>query len=72
MMRDRKIDKVTATPEEIEALFGIPRGTLGNLRWQKRGPRYFKVGLRRVLYKLDDVRSWIERNPILTSDCIDS
>ncbi len=58
MIRDFK--KVTATPSQVEAIYGIPRGSLANLRWQKAGPKFFKVGPRRILYRLTDVEEWIE------------
>ena len=60
------------SPAQVEFLFGIPRGSLANLRWQKKGPRYFKAGSRRILYKAEDVKSWIERNPVLTADSTDA
>jgi predicted DNA-binding transcriptional regulator AlpA len=56
------------SPADVETLFGIPRGSLANLRWEKRGPRYFKVGARRVLYRLADIRAWTESAPVLTKE----
>ena len=56
------------TPAEVEAIFGIPRGSLANMRWAKRGPRYFKAGHKKVLYRVTDVKEWIERSPVLTLD----
>ena len=64
-MRER-IEKITATPSEIEKIFGIPKTSLANLRWSRRGPRFFKAGPRRVLYRVADVQEWIESRPILT------
>ena len=63
-----KIHRITATPAEVEQIFGIPRGSLANLRWAKRGPKYYKAGSRRVLYRLQDVREWIESSPVQTLD----
>ena len=60
--------KKMLSPAAVEALFGIPRGSLANLRWAKKGPRYYKVGSRRVLYRLEDIRSWIESNPVITTE----
>ena len=56
------------SPVEVEQVFGIPRGSLANMRWAKRGPRYFKVGIRRVLYRLVDVKEWVESSPVQTID----
>lgn len=61
----------TATAKQISAMYGIPTGTLANLRCQKRGPRYYKIGCgRKVLYALSDVEDWIMRNPVLTSESL--
>jgi hypothetical protein len=62
-----KEKKVMATPGEIEELFGIPKGTLANLRCQRKGPPFLKVGLRKVLYRLSDVESWIMKGEVKTS-----
>ncbi len=63
--------KVTATPAEISEMFGIPQGTLANLRWAKKGPRYFKKpGGRGVFYLLADVKEWITSEPVLTRDSL--
>ena len=56
------------SPAQVEVVFGIPRGSLANLRWAKRGPLYFKAGPRRVLYRVTDVRAWIEKHPVQTAD----
>ncbi len=65
---DSGFKKITATPAEIERIFGIPRGTLANLRWQKKGPTYYKAGARKVIYMVDDVSAWLSRKPVLTRE----
>ena len=64
--------KLTATPKEVECIFGIPRGSLANLRWQKKGPKYYKAGARRVIYMVEDVEKWLSRNPVSTMDSIEA
>jgi hypothetical protein len=61
----------SATPQEVSQIFGIPAGTLANLRSKKEGPRFFKRG-RRVVYFFADVESWLRQNPVLTRDSNDS
>ena len=57
------------SPADVEALYGIPRGSLANLRWSRKGPKFFKVGgARRVLYRSEDIRGWIESHPVLTKE----
>jgi len=63
------LQKLTITTAEAAAMFGIPKGTLNNLRYQKRGPKYFKRG-KRCLYKPQDILRWIEERPVMTTDSI--
>jgi hypothetical protein len=56
------------SPAAVERIYGIPRGSLGNLRWKKEGPKFYKAGKRRILYMADDVEAWIHRRPIETRD----
>lgn len=52
---------------EASQRIGIPKGTLNNMAWKKTGPRFFKVGKRR-LYDIDDLDTFIKSNPVLTID----
>ena len=61
----KELKKRAITPKELEAIYGIPRGSAANLRYQKRGPKYYKAGRRRVIYMVEDVEE-IERKTILT------
>ena len=65
---NHELKKRAITPAELEAIYGIPRGSLANMRWAKTGPRYFKAGPRRVIYRVEDVEEWLSRNPVLTTD----
>ena len=40
---------------------GIPEATLRYWRFQKIGPRSFRLGPRKVAYKRQDVEAWLER-----------
>ena len=59
----------TASPEVVSATYGVPVGSLANLRYKKQGPRYFKRG-RRILYLVEDVEKWLLSNPVQTIDSI--
>jgi hypothetical protein len=68
-------EKRALTPQQVEEMYGIPVGTLANMRCQKRGPKYYPIGdmpgkRRRVLYYVDDLEFWIRRNPVLTMDSL--
>ena len=69
----RELRKIALTPVEVYATFGVPTGTLANLRWSKRGPRYFKrPGGRGILYLLSDVEAWITSCPVQTLESIEA
>lgn len=54
----------------IELFPGIGTiGHLANLRVQKRGPRYYKIG-RKVVYKIEDIERFLSQNPCETKDSI--
>jgi hypothetical protein len=61
--------KQTLSPRGITECYGIPEGTLANMRWQKQGPKYYRVG-RRILYKVADVEAWLFSHPVLTIDSL--
>lgn len=42
MMTDKNLKRIALKPSEVTQIFGIPTGTLANMRWAKKGPRYFK------------------------------
>lgn len=66
---ENKITKQTLTPKEVSEQYGVPGGSLANLRWRKEGPRYYRVG-RRILYKVSDVEAWLFSHPVLTIDSL--
>jgi hypothetical protein len=70
-MAEENLKRITLKPSEVREMFGIPEGTLANLRWAKRGPRYFKrPGGRGVCYLRADVEAWLFQNPVLTTESI--
>lgn len=64
-----KPEKITLTGEEIEAIYGVDKGTLANLRSKRIGCPYFKRG-KSVYYKKSDWETYLFSNPVLTSDSI--
>ena len=48
------------TTEEIAAIFGLSNGYLRNLRHQKAGPKYLKIG-KMVRYRIEDVQDWLDK-----------
>lgn len=65
--------KRTLTPQQVEAIYGIPVGTLCQMRYRRRGPKYYVLGnpsgkRRKILYFVSDVEAWIKANPVITTD----
>lgn len=62
--------KKALTAKQVSERYGIGAAVLANLRWQKRGPAYFRVG-RKIIYRPEDIELWLFRHPVLTSDSVD-
>jgi hypothetical protein len=45
-------------------------GVLANWRCHGRGPRFYRKGLRRILYKPEDIEAFMFGRPVLTRDCV--
>lgn len=52
---------------EAAKRLGVTARTLGQWRWQRRGPRYVKVGTA-VRYRLEDVEAFLVANTVETRD----
>lgn len=50
-------------PAEAAALIKKPERTLGQWRYEGRGPRYIKVG-RDVRYRATDIEKWLDENTV--------
>ena len=48
------------TVGEVAAMIRVPQGTLRYWRHLGSGPRSFKMGPRRVVYREQDVLEWVE------------
>lgn len=60
---DAKSIKKYLTPKQVEKIYGLSEKWLANMRWQKRGIPYLKVGSK-VLYRLEDIEDFIEKHAI--------
>lgn len=59
--------KQAITAEQASEIYGLSKGSLANLRFARRGPKFFKIG-RKILYKVSDLESWLYQNPVQTLD----
>jgi hypothetical protein len=69
----KELKKVILRPWEINDMYGIPEGSLANMRWSKKGPRYFrKPGGRGIFYLLTDVEDWLTSQPVQTTYSVEA
>lgn len=54
---------ITLNPKQVEAEYGIPVGSLANMRWRGEGIRYYKAN-RSILYKRADIEAWLEAQAV--------
>lgn len=58
-----KQEKVMVTPTEAAEIYGLSKGSLANMRFFGEGPKFYKIGKRKVLYKISDLEEWLYQNP---------
>jgi predicted DNA-binding transcriptional regulator AlpA len=54
-----KIDPLL-NPDQAANYTGLTKPTLQRHRTEGTGPRFIKLGKRRVAYRLSDIRAWLE------------
>ena len=59
------------TRQEAARLFGCSPGTLANWLCQGKGPRAFKIGKKKILYKLSDLEVFFTSQPVETVDSME-
>ena len=47
------------TPAEVARITTLAESTLGDWRKRGEGPRYVRLGCRRVAYRREDVEAWL-------------
>ncbi|GJO02350.1 hypothetical protein NJB18091_37170 [Mycobacterium marinum] len=57
-----------ATPVQLARYLHSTEANLAQMRYLGTGPKFIKVGGRRVLYSWDDVLEWIRQNTIRRTD----
>jgi hypothetical protein len=57
----------TASPTQVAAVLGTTEAGLAQMRYRGTGPRFIKRG-RRVLYRWNDVRSFLNENTCQRTD----
>jgi hypothetical protein len=57
-----------ATPAQMAKYLHTTEAALAQMRYMGNGPKFIKVGGRRVLYNWDDLLAWIKKNTIQRTD----
>jgi hypothetical protein len=57
-----------ATPAQVAKYLHTTQAALAQMRYMGTGPKFIKVGGRRVLYNWDDLLEWIKKNTIQRTD----
>lgn len=65
------VHRITISPKDAAAIYGLNLGHLANLRSRKLGCPYFKIN-RKILYRIDDFEKWLFSVPVKTMESIDA
>ena len=63
------LTKIALSANEVERVYGVPRGSLANLRCRREGAKYFTVG-KKIYYRISDFEAWFFGSPVLTKDAV--
>ncbi len=62
---DDELDELLV-PEQVAKIFHTTPAALGQQRYQRKGPRYVKVG-ERVFYRRSDIRDYLDSRTVNTA-----
>jgi hypothetical protein len=57
-----------ATPEDLADALHTTTGSLAQMRYRGDGPKFVRVGRRKVMYRWSDVEAWIADSTRTRSD----
>jgi len=66
--------KIGLTPKDVVKSYTAltkSEGTLANWRHQKIGPKFYKIGNKKILYRPEDIEAFLFSNPVQTIDSIE-
>lgn len=55
------------TPDELAVLLDVTTDTLAEWRSKKTGPDFVKLG-KKVMYRADDVKEWMDHHVVVMAD----
>lgn len=57
-----------ATPDEVAQALHTTTAGLAQMRYRGEGPKFIRVGRRRILYRWNDVEQWLDASTCTRSD----
>lgn len=67
-----QFQKKGLSPRTVALLYDTSEGHLANMRSQRRGPRFYRVENKKILYRTEDCDSYFFGSPIQTIDSVKS
>lgn len=58
----------TASAKEVAAYLHTSEAGLAQMRYRGRGPKFIKVGPRKVIYRWSDVKAYLDANTLQRTD----
>jgi hypothetical protein len=58
----------TATAKEVAAYLHTTEAGLAQLRYRGMGPKFIKIGPRKVIYRWSDIREYLDANTMQRTD----
>lgn len=62
--QDGELDRYCIRAKEAAKFIGVAEATLAQWRVTGEGPQFVKNGPRQVLYRIGDVRAWVDKNVV--------
>ena len=62
--QDGELDRYCIRAKEAAKFIGVAEATLAQWRITGEGPQFVKNGAKSVLYRIGDVRAWIDKNVV--------
>lgn len=57
-----------ATPEEVAEVLHTTVASLAQMRYRGEGPKFIRVGRRRILYRWTNIEEWLAESTCSRSD----
>ena len=62
------VDIDTALPKQVAPVLGTTEAGLAQMRYRGTGPKFVRVGGRKVIYRWSDIRAYLDANTLQRTD----